>query len=47
MKNWNNKLDYWATAITMMAVTAAVIALVDIATAWFGVEAVARTLGLQ
>lgn len=47
MKRWKNKTDYWATAITMMASVMVAIACIDIAAAWFGIEAVARTLGLQ
>lgn len=48
MKHWKTKkTDYWATAITMMVGVMVFIGCLDLAAAWFGIEAVARTLGLQ
>ena len=42
-----NKLDYWPVALAMMVTVMVAIACIDICTAWFGVEALARTIGLQ
>ena len=47
MKNWKNKTDYWPVALATMVGAMVAIACIDICTAWFGVEALARTLGLQ
>ena len=47
MKNLNSKTDYWLTSLAMMLSVLTAIALVDIAIACFGVEVLARMLGLQ
>lgn len=42
-----NKTDYWYGSLAAMIAVMAFIAGLDLAVAWLGIEAVARTLGLQ
>ena len=47
MKHWKTKTDYWYAALASMVGVMVFIAGLDLAVAWFGIEAAARTLGLQ